>query len=83
MKQYNQIKAKYPGALLLFRVGDFYETFLKMQGGEVIVGFFIQYIVVKRQAGSNQFGNHSFHYPDGIFRVFQLIADGHAVSGTY
>ncbi|MFN8438397.1 MAG: DNA mismatch repair protein MutS [Cytophagales bacterium] len=27
MKQYNTIKAKYPGALLLFRVGDFYETF--------------------------------------------------------
>jgi len=27
MKQYNQIKVKYPGALLLFRVGDFYETF--------------------------------------------------------
>jgi DNA mismatch repair protein MutS len=27
MKQYNQIKAKHPGALLLFRVGDFYETF--------------------------------------------------------
>jgi DNA mismatch repair protein MutS len=26
-KQYNEIKAKYPGALLLFRVGDFYETF--------------------------------------------------------
>lgn len=26
-KQYNQIKSKYPGALLLFRVGDFYETF--------------------------------------------------------
>ena len=27
MKQYNSFKAKYPGALLLFRVGDFYETF--------------------------------------------------------
>ena len=27
MKQYNTIKARYPGALLLFRVGDFYETF--------------------------------------------------------
>jgi DNA mismatch repair protein MutS len=27
MKQYNQIKAKYPDAILLFRVGDFYETF--------------------------------------------------------
>ena len=27
MRQYNQIKAKHPKALLLFRVGDFYETF--------------------------------------------------------
>jgi DNA mismatch repair protein MutS len=27
MKQFNGIKAKYPDALLLFRVGDFYETF--------------------------------------------------------
>jgi DNA mismatch repair protein MutS len=27
MKQYNDIKAKYPDAILLFRVGDFYETF--------------------------------------------------------
>lgn len=27
MKQYNTIKAKYPDAMLLFRVGDFYETF--------------------------------------------------------
>ena len=27
MKQYNSIKAKHPDALLLFRVGDFYETF--------------------------------------------------------
>ena len=27
MTQYNTIKAKYPDALLLFRVGDFYETF--------------------------------------------------------
>lgn len=27
MKQYNAIKAKYPDACLLFRVGDFYETF--------------------------------------------------------
>ena len=27
MTQYNGIKAKHPDALLLFRVGDFYETF--------------------------------------------------------
>ena len=27
MKQYNAVKAQYPGTVLLFRVGDFYETF--------------------------------------------------------
>src|SRR5690625_1915578 len=27
MKQYNRIKSKYPDAILLFRVGDFYEAF--------------------------------------------------------
>ena len=27
MKQYTSIKSKHPDALLLFRVGDFYETF--------------------------------------------------------
>ena len=27
MKQYMEIKAKHPDAILLFRVGDFYETF--------------------------------------------------------
>ena len=27
MKQYNSVKVKYPDAILLFRVGDFYETF--------------------------------------------------------
>ena len=27
MAQYNKIKGKYPDAILLFRVGDFYETF--------------------------------------------------------
>ena len=27
MQQYNAIKAKHPDAMLLFRVGDFYETF--------------------------------------------------------
>src|SRR5512136_2529410 len=27
MRQYAQVKAKYPGTILLFRMGDFYETF--------------------------------------------------------
>ena len=49
MKQYNQIKAKYPDALLLFRVGDFYETF-----GEdaVRTSKILGIILTKRGAGS-------------------------------
>ena len=49
MKQYNAIKAKYPGALLLFRVGDFYETF----GQDAINATKVLDIVLtKRGAGS-------------------------------
>ena len=49
MKQYNTIKAKYPDALLLFRVGDFYETF-----GEdaVRTAKILDIILTKRGAGS-------------------------------
>lgn len=49
MKQYNAIKAKYPDALLLFRVGDFYETF-----GEdaVKTATILGIILTKRGAGS-------------------------------
>ena len=49
MKQYNAIKAKYPDALLLFRVGDFYETF----GSDAIKAAGILGITLtKRGAGS-------------------------------
>ena len=51
MKQYNAIKAKYPDALLLFRVGDFYETF----GKDAIKSSAILNIVLtKRGNGSEQ-----------------------------
>ena len=49
MKQYNAIKEKYPDAMLLFRVGDFYETFgedAKKAAG--VLGI----ILTKRGAGS-------------------------------
>ncbi|MDA3944417.1 MAG: DNA mismatch repair protein MutS [Bacteroidetes bacterium] len=46
MKQYNAIKAKYPDALLLFRVGDFYETF----GEDAIKAAEILGIVLTRRA---------------------------------
>ncbi|MFZ4105782.1 DNA mismatch repair protein MutS [Flavobacterium sp.] len=49
MKQYNEIKRKYPDACLLFRVGDFYETF----GDDAIRASKILGIVLtKRGAGS-------------------------------
>ncbi|WP_370408675.1 DNA mismatch repair protein MutS [Tenacibaculum dicentrarchi] len=49
MQQYNGIKAKYPDAMLLFRVGDFYETF-----GEdaVKASNVLGIILTKRGAGS-------------------------------
>ena len=46
MKQYNAIKAKYPDAMLLFRVGDFYETF----GEDAIKAANILGIVLTRRA---------------------------------
>ncbi len=46
MKQYNTIKAKYPDALLLFRVGDFYETF----GNDAVDASRILGIVLTRRA---------------------------------
>ncbi|WP_121050065.1 DNA mismatch repair protein MutS [Lacinutrix venerupis] len=50
MKQYNAIKAKYPDALLLFRVGDFYETF----GSDAVKSAGILGITLtKRGAGSS------------------------------
>jgi DNA mismatch repair protein MutS len=50
MKQYNEIKRKYPDACLLFRVGDFYETF-----GEdaVRASKILGIVLTKRGAGSD------------------------------
>jgi len=49
MKQYNAIKGKYPGALLLFRVGDFYETFGQ---DAVTASKVLDIVLTKRGAGS-------------------------------
>ena len=49
MKQYNEIKAKYPDAILLFRVGDFYETF----GDDAIkTSSILGIVLTKRSNGS-------------------------------
>ncbi len=49
MKQYNAIKAKHPDALLLFRVGDFYETF---ENDAVITAKVLGIVLTKRANGS-------------------------------
>ena len=78
MKQYNAIKAKYPDALLLFRVGDFYETF-----GEdaVIAANILNIILTKRGAGSESetalagFPHHSLNtYLPKLVKAGQRVA---------
>lgn len=52
MKQYNSIKAKYPDALLLFRVGDFYETF---SSDAIKTSKILGIVLTKRANGSASF----------------------------
>ncbi|MCB0428623.1 MAG: DNA mismatch repair protein MutS [Flavobacteriales bacterium] len=49
MKQYNEIKGKHPDALLLFRVGDFYETF----GSDAVRASQILGIVLTKRANGS------------------------------
>ena len=55
MKQYFDIKAKHPDAILLFRVGDFYE----MYGEDAVIGAEILGIVQTKRA--NGVGQRDFH----------------------
>lgn len=78
MQQYNSIKVKYPGTLLLFRVGDFYETF----GEDAVKAADILGIVLtKRGAGSTSetelagFPHHSIEtYLPKLVRAGQRVA---------
>ncbi|MFC3813003.1 DNA mismatch repair protein MutS [Lacihabitans lacunae] len=76
-KQYNQIKSKYPGAMLLFRVGDFYETF----GEDAIKASKILGIVLTRRnnGGAHEelagFPHHSLdNYLPKLVRAGQRVA---------
>ena len=78
MKQYNAIKAKYPDALLLFRVGDFYETF----GADAVkAAGILGIILTKRGAGSDSetelagFPHHSINtYLPKLVKAGQRVA---------
>ncbi len=78
MKQYYQLKQQYPGAVLLFRVGDFYETF-----GEdaVTASRILDITLTKRGAGTPSevplagFPHHSLDtYLPKLVRAGQRVA---------
>ena len=78
MKQYNEIKAKHPDALLLFRVGDFYETF----GEDAIKASKILGIILTKRANGTAseialagFPHHSLNtYLPKLVRAGQRVA---------
>ncbi len=78
MKQYYQIKGRYPDALLLFRVGDFYETF----GEDAKVAAEVLGIVLtKRHNGSaNEIALAGFPHHSLETYLPKLVRAGHRVA---
>ncbi|PKP52264.1 MAG: DNA mismatch repair protein MutS [Bacteroidetes bacterium HGW-Bacteroidetes-1] len=78
MKQYNSIKAKYPDALLLFRVGDFYETF----GEDAIKASAILGIVLTRRANGAAAYMELAGFPHHSLDTYlpKLVKAGHRVA---
>ncbi len=78
MRQYNQIKSKYPGALLLFRVGDFYETF----GEDAILSSQILNIVLTKRANGSASSIELAGFPHHSLDTYipKLIKAGHRVA---
>ena len=77
MKQYFSIKAKYPDAILLFRVGDFYETF-----GEdaVRTSQVLGIVLTKRANGSSHIELAGFPYHSVDTYLPKLVKSGHRVA---
>ena len=78
MKQYNAIKAKYPGALLLFRVGDFYETF----GEDAIKASSVLDIVLTRRGNGSASETALAGFPHHSLDSYlpRLVRAGHRVA---
>ncbi len=78
MKQYQGIKAKYPDALLLFRVGDFYETF----GQDAVKASAILGIVLTRKSLGNNGNTELAGFPYHSLDIYlpKLVRAGHRVA---
>ena len=78
MKQYRDIKSKYPDSILLFRVGDFYETFHQ---DAITASKVLGIILTKRGAGSNsetKLAGFPYHSLDTY--LHKLVKAGHRVA---
>ena len=77
MKQYFGVKEKYPGAILLFRVGDFYETF----GEDAITASQVLGIVLtKRNNGGADIELAGFPYHSMDLYLPRLVKAGYRVA---
>lgn len=78
MKQYNSIKVKYPDALLLFRVGDFYETF----GEDAVKASKILGIVLTKRANGSAAYIDLAGFPHHSLDTYlpKLVRAGHRVA---
>ncbi|MCK9289992.1 MAG: DNA mismatch repair protein MutS [Bacteroidales bacterium] len=78
MKQYNSIKARYPDAILLFRVGDFYETF----GADAIKAAEILGIVLTKRANGAASSVELAGFPHHSLDTYlpKLVKAGHRVA---
>lgn len=77
-RQYNAIKAKYPGALLLFRVGDFYETF----GEDAIAASKVLDIVLTKRGNGSASETELAGFPHHALDSYlpKLVRAGHRVA---
>lgn len=78
MQQYNSIKVKYPGTLLLFRVGDFYETF----GEDAVKAAGILGIVLTKRGNGSESGTALAGFPHHSLETYlpKLVRAGQRVA---
>ena len=78
MKQYYSIKAQYPGAVLLFRVGDFYETFSE----DARIASKVLGIVLTKRSNGSASETELAGFPHHSLDVYlpKLVKAGHRVA---
>lgn len=78
MQQHNAIKARYPDAVLLFRVGDFYETF----GQDAIIASQVLGITLTKRNNGAAFSSELAGFPHHSLDTYlhKLVKAGHRVA---